>query len=410
MFGRSKFCWLMVMALVLTANLVQAEETWQNMFDQAMQQAHGGQHEQAVASFDALLKKFPNDADGLLGRGRVLAWLKRYPDAEKDLQQVVKDHPDYGDAWSALADLYRWWGKTDQSLAACDAWIALEPENPAPRISRARTRMAARHFPEARNDLTDATQLGGDPAVINPLLLGLDRVPAATDWEARLWYQNEQLTDRPDANGNRIRVHLQRRLPQGSVALGYKGLDRFENKDHGVFVDFYQDLWQRAYGNFRFEIAADPLVMPKTDTFAGIYQGFSTRWEVMASGRHLVYDGQSTNIYQMGLGFFPGPWYLRLQGYIVPRDSGDGHGIITGARRYLGEVDNYAEVSVVRFKEFQALNSGPVGTGDEGWTINLHVQIWLWKNWGLGGGYVYSTPDNESPETHILRLGVSWRD
>jgi len=398
-----------MLVFMLFSSPATADNSWKAMFDRAQNLAHSEQFEQAIAAFDDLLEKYPNDADALLARGRVLAWSKQYSAAETDLQKVVHDHPDYADAWSALADLYRWWLRPEDSALASEHWVTLEPLNPAARISLAKAHIVGRKFPEARSNLSTARDLNGDPSIINPLLLSLDRVPTATVWESRLWYQNESVSGRPDSDGNRVRLHLQRRLPKGSVALGLKFLDRFDNQDKGGFLDLYHDLWKRAYGNIRFELANDPLVMPKTDTFAAIYQGVATRWEIMGSMRHLVYDGAATDIYTLGVGMFPGKWYLRLQGYTVPNDNGNGSGLIASARRYLGDVDNYAEVSVVKFKDFQSLEVGPVGAGNQGWSVHFHLQKWLGEIWGLGAGYSYSNPEDEAPDTHMLRAGLFLR-
>ncbi len=398
-----------LLIFMLFNGMALSDDSWKTRFDQAQKIAHSGQYELAITAFDNLLKSFPDDPDILLARGRTKAWAQQFESAETDLQKVVKDHPEYADAWSALADLYRWWLRPADSAQAARQWVTLEPQNPNARIALAKAHIADRKFPEARIDLSKAHGLGADPSIINPLLLSLDRVPSATPWESRLWYQNETVSGRPDSDGHRVRLHLQRRLPQGSVALGIKYLDRFNNQDQGGFIDIYHDLWKRAYGNLRFEIANDPLVMPQTDTFAGIYQGVSTRWEIMGSVRHLVYDGDPTDIYTLGIGFFPGSWYLRLQGYTVPQDEGNGGGIIVAARRYLGDVDNYADVSVVKFKEFQSLEVGPVGTGNEGVSLHLHFQKWLGKRWGLGGGYSYSNTDGDAPDTHLIRAGVFFR-
>lgn len=65
---------------------------------------------EAIQAFSDMLALYPDDPDARLGRGRVLAWEKRYGNAESDLRLVTNRLPTYADAWSALGDLYPWSG------------------------------------------------------------------------------------------------------------------------------------------------------------------------------------------------------------------------------------------------------------------------------------------------------------
>ena len=77
-------------------------------FQAARNLAISGQREAALAAFGALLQRSPGNADVLLGRGRLYAWMGRWPQAEADLTAVTAASPAYADAWSALGDLYLW--------------------------------------------------------------------------------------------------------------------------------------------------------------------------------------------------------------------------------------------------------------------------------------------------------------
>ena len=70
-------------------------------------------------------RRYPDDADALLGRGRVYAWEKRFDEATKDLRILTEKFPNYADAWSALGDLYLWSGRADLALSAYTKWAEL---------------------------------------------------------------------------------------------------------------------------------------------------------------------------------------------------------------------------------------------------------------------------------------------
>jgi YaiO family outer membrane protein len=382
-------------------------ETRLSLFDHAHELAHAGDHEAALTAYDSLLAWVPDDPEGRLGRGRVLAWMGKYPLAEKDILFVTTNHPTNADAWSAQADLYRWWQKPEKSLHACNAWLALEPDNPDVYITRARAYMLSREFPNARSDLQTALKMGGDRETINRLLVQLDRVPPATKWEAALWYEYETQHGLPENTGHHLRASIRRRFDRGSITYGLKWLKKFDNHDEGLFVDFYHELWERAYANVRFELAAAPLVMPLTDTYLALYQGFGTRYEVMASFRHMDYNGNVITVSTAGIGMFTGQYYLRTQFYVIPKGEVFGRGLKFSARRYLGIVDNFVEASIVRYRDFQLVDSGYLGFDPSGWILSLHAQKWISKTWGLGLGYELIMSDEPfEPNRKFWRFGL----
>ncbi len=381
--------------------------TREYLFNHANNLAHAGEHEASLVAYDSLLVWFPDDTEGRLGRGRVNAWLGRYKEAEKDILFVTSNYPQDADAWSAQADLYRWWQKPEKSLVACNTWLELEPENPNVFISRARTNMLLRKFPDARSDLRTAQKLSGDDETINRLMVQLDRVPPATKWEAAIWYEWESQRTLPANTGHLIRAHIRKRFNRGSITYGIKWLDKYDNRDEGLFLDFYHELWNRAYTNFRFELAAAPLVMPITDTYLALYQGLGSRYELMVSHRHMDYNGNAINVSTLGAGMFPGQYYLRVQVYVVPKGEVFGHGLMFSARRYLGIVDNYIEVTVIRYKDYQLVDGGYLGFDPQGWILNINAQKWISKTWGLGLGYgLVHSDESLEPNKKYWRFGI----
>ncbi len=378
-----------------------------SLFNNARNLAHSGEHSQAIAAYDSLLKFYPNDAEGHLGRGLVYAWLANYLHAENDILYVTSHHPQNTDAWSAQTNLYRWWQKPEKALAACNSWGKLEPDNPNVYVACGGALMLQRKFPDARKALNKSLALGGNTEIISRLLAQLNRVSPATKWKASLWYEWKTWQDSDNRNGHQIRAQVQKRFDKGSIAYGIKWLDQYDTNDEGLFLDCYYDLWTRAYTNARFELAAAPDVMPLTDSYLAIYQGLGSYYEMMVSHRHMDFSGNAVNLSTIGAGMFPGQYYLRAQVYIVPKGETYGHGMMFSARRYLGIVDNYVEATIIRYKDYQMVDGGYLGVDPQGWILNINAQKWISKTWGLGLGYGLVLSDESlEPNKNFWRLGL----
>ena len=95
----------------------------------ARQLLQSGQAQQAALAYSALIERSPGDPDHWLGRGLAHARQSQWAAAMADLEKAVSLAPGYADAWSALADVYRW---NDQAAAAADAYgrlAALRPDD-----------------------------------------------------------------------------------------------------------------------------------------------------------------------------------------------------------------------------------------------------------------------------------------
>lgn len=86
-----------------------------------------GDLEAATAALEAYDARFGLDADGRYRLAELYVWTGREPDARRQLEALVADHPDRADAWGLLGDVYRY---ADERGAARDAYtraLALEP-------------------------------------------------------------------------------------------------------------------------------------------------------------------------------------------------------------------------------------------------------------------------------------------
>jgi phosphoglycerol transferase MdoB-like AlkP superfamily enzyme len=104
--------------------------TYDEVFLQAREFAFNNEREKARLLCNYILNEFPNYADVRTLKGRTLAWDKQYEKAEKELKEVVKRTPYYGDSYLALMDLYWWTSRDDKGIIMGKLGLKNEVQDP----------------------------------------------------------------------------------------------------------------------------------------------------------------------------------------------------------------------------------------------------------------------------------------
>lgn len=360
----------------------QDSSSYQAWFGYARALAFAGEHEAAVDAATELLRRFPDDPDGLLLRGRVLAWLEHFEAAEADLLKVTALTPGYTDAWSALADLYRWWGKPEMAGEAAEKEVEAAPESPKAWLDLARARMARRAYPEAREALAAARKFGADPAEVDRFLAQLARVPSPTLYELAVSLDMESISYRSTMVLTPLAA-VKRQWQRGSLILGAQVLDATETGNRPDLVaEGYLDLWRGAYGNLRVIAPMKRKAPLDLDAGVEVFQSVAGRFEAIAGWRQLAFGATRVNIGTVGGGAYLGRWYLRAR-LLLSRAPGS-HGIagVFAARRYVGSVDDYLDATLYLDRDIQNLTWGGQAT-TSGWTVLLRGQKQVDRRNGL---------------------------
>lgn len=381
-----------------------AVESFDQQFQAARTLATSDQREAALRAYDALLSRSPGNADVLLGRGRLYAWMGKWPEAEADLGAVTASSPTYADAWSALGDMYLWSDRPAQAAKAYGEWLAQAPANdPAPLIARGRAFRAARDYPAARIDFeaagargADAGQIGAyllsiTPPGLNPRALAPDVVgPAGFPWSASLgadWTAFSPL--RPD--WYEYTLSVRRHFVRGSLAFEALGARRFNLDDHAWALDSYVDLWHRAYANLRYQRGPRADLFPGNAWRAEVFQGAGRGWELSGSYDRLAFSGAATDIYGVGVGKYVGNWYARWRHLYIPgsRSSSNSDRVLV-RYYYAGDADNYAEFTAGIGSSNVSSSGLPVAAGGtHSWSTSAAFVRFINPRLGckIGAGY-----------------------
>jgi YaiO family outer membrane protein len=365
-------------------------------FDEQFQTARGlaiaGEREAALSAYSALLQQSPGNADVLLGRGRLYAWMGRWGEAETDLVAATAAAPGYADAWSALGDLYLWSDRPALAVQAYGRWLALaSPLDPAPLIARARALRASGELAAARADFEAAGARGADPVQIQDYLRSLAPRAPAPDvygpagfaWSASLGADWTAFSpQRADWSDYTLSVRHHFRL--GSLALEALGADRFSSSDHAWALDGYVDLWSRAYANLRYQRSPQGDLFPQTSWRAELFQGVGHGWELSGSYDRLDFSSSGVDLYGLGIGKYVGNWYLRLRHLYVPGNGGSSNSDRLLARYYYkGDADNYLELVVGAGRSDVSLSSAP-GLSGQGHSRSASFALVKFLNPRLG--------------------------
>lgn len=383
-------------------------DSYKALFGLAKALAISGNHQEAIEAYINLLTKYDKDADGLLGRGRVYAWMGKFNKSENDIQTVVKNHPSYADAWSALGDMYRWSEQQKNSINAYSKWIELEPDRPEPYIARARVLMDNRQFSEARSDLTIARGNGGDKYQIDGIIRLLNRIPSAMLWEPSISHELQTFTPDRDSWNTTI-LSVKRKLAKGSIAIGGFKTERFSIGDESVFFDGYYELWSRAYGNFRFDKGLNPNIIAKQIYRIEVFQSVGDGWELSANFRQMEFTYSKVDIYGLSFAKYFGKWYLRENSMIIPKDGKLGYTNSVSIRRYLSTIDNFLEIGFGHGQEeilLRASSNPHKLTRD---FISIRFQHFLSDNFGISIASSYNDEEG-APIRRVFQFSLILRN
>lgn len=371
-------------------------------FLEARDLAMHGQRDAAIAAYTRLLAVSPGNADVLLGRGRVYAWMGNWPAAQADLTAATEAAPTYADAWSGLGDMYLWSGRQQQAVQVYSRWSALAPGDPAPLLARGRAQRSAGNLAAARADFVAALQRGADPAQVKDYLASLDlqaaqgggKPPEAVREDHYLWSASLGVDYTEFASGGFHWIDtvasIRRQFDAGSLGFEALTAERFGSLDSAWALDAYANLWPRAYVNLRFQEGTDAVLFPRTRWRAELFQGVGRGWELSASYDRLDYS-TPVELLGAGVGRYLGNWYVRWRHLYVPgttaSPSTSNSDRVIVRDYFAGDADNYVEVAA-GVGRTDAPNGFVVGSGaaSHGWSASAALVKFLTRRFGFKVG------------------------
>lgn len=139
---------------LLAHKALSTDERQHAMKGLALALAWSGQHDAAIIVYDNILAEDPGSVSALIGRGRVLTWQRRYPVAQRDLNQALSADPRSAEARRALADAQSLAGHHREALATLEPLAGMNDFETLKLIGR--TQLWAGRYAQAKASLDRA--------------------------------------------------------------------------------------------------------------------------------------------------------------------------------------------------------------------------------------------------------------
>jgi YaiO family outer membrane protein len=343
-----------------------------------------------VEASTALIQQYPNDPDHWVRRGLAQARQNLWIPAAQDLEKAVSLAPGYADAWSALADVYRW---SDRPAAAANAYARLallRPEDVQVKVMHARSLAAVAELEAAQLAQQQARVLIANKEVTPtsaeaPRQGGLspEMLNQVTPSDAYKWALSGGLysSSSGSSTAHENSLVLRRYGELGSIAVERLSLRRFGYNDTAWAVDAYPRLWQGAYANLRYQYAESSALYPLRSWRAELYQNISGGWELAAS-RDFLGFGSGVRIDGVSAGKYWGNFFARWRHQRVQSDSSSGQGDRVFVRHYYqGDADHYVEANASRGRsdDFSSASINTSSSNSYGVVLNHFVS----REWGF---------------------------
>lgn len=334
---------------------------------EARKLATTGHRPEALEMLNKRLAEKPTDSDARTLRGVILSWEGRYDEARSDLENVLAQHRDHGDALPALINVEMWSDHPARAEELARDTLRRHPTDPDLLLARARALKSLNRNREALDVIGRLLDIdpGNQKAMQMKLDLGdsLRRFTASfdhsTEWfsDGRTPWQEEQ-------------IQLNRQTPIGSIIARFDRANRFSLTSQMVELDAYPHIRRGTYAYLNVGYSPDANLYPQTRFGADLFQSLGHGYEVTGGLRQLHFGG-SVRIYTAALTKYYGDWMFTARTYLTPGVVGTSRSGQFQVRRYLGSGTDYVTVrlgygsspsEITELTDIQILNSQSFAT------------------------------------------------
>lgn len=216
---------------------------------------------------------------------------------------------------------------------------------------------------------------------------GAAQEPPPYAWESafRMEIQDFTVDSVPWSTWFEATAGVKRVLDRGSIRFEVANSRRFDAWDAAVAGDVWWQLWERAYGNARLEVAPDAAGRAELDLQAALYQGLDPAWEVGVAWRrqHFASDVDVDALTLTAARYLDAA-YLRGGVTLSGRDGIEGAAVDGTARWYFQPPEDLVEIGAQWGETPEFLGAGPVVGFDQGGHGHARIQMFPWPFVGFG--------------------------
>jgi YaiO family outer membrane protein len=266
-----------------------------------------------------------------VARSRVLAYAKRFGEAEAEARRALADDPAAVDAYLALGDFLAWQEKFPEAMAAFEQARGLTPQAPEPWLGIAKLRLWQEDLKGATEAYEAALRLDPDNVDAKEGLAKVAAIPPLRRFRLDLGFLYESLSQGLSdwhSEAARLSVRLGRKT---RVLVGVEQFHRFDFDDTQVSGGIVQSLPAdiTVYASYTHGFDAQVVARDAVEVEAGYRL---TPWATAyVAYRHMEYvGGVSADVFTPGLELTWAPWATLRARYYYSKAS-DGGGGSAGA-------------------------------------------------------------------------------
>lgn len=335
------------------------------------------QWEEAEKDFLAATAAAPDYADVWSSLADIYMWTDRPAKAVAVYDRLIAKKPNDAALYLARAKAYR------------------DASQPGPARADIAQAVNLGGDPQAIAALRESMQ----PAVTALALAAPGAVaPAGFDWQASLSGSVTRV-DPGSRHWNDQTLSVRRYWDRGSLAFETLRAHRFDEHDYAWALDGYANLWSGAYANVRYQQAPAQRLFPHRSWRAEVYQSVGGGWELSASDDTLLFDTR-VDIYGLGIGKYVGNFYLLLRHTAILTATSHGKGDrLLGRYYYRGDGDSYVELahSSGRSDDTLSLVGGRTHSG----ASSVNWVHYVTPRWGFKLGASYSRESTGGTEKGV---------
>ena len=290
------------------------------VYQDARALAVSGKRKQAITRCQKALKQCPDCHDLRVLLGQVLSWEKHYPEAKRQLAQVLAAKPAYHEARTALINVAMWSRANQEALALIQEGLKIAPRHAEYWYQRAVIFDSLGKSRPALIAMLKALALSPE----DKRFLALHQRLTQKDplWKITTGFSVENF-DKTFETWFTRSFSVSSKTSIGTISVFTNHARRFGDVGTQAGFSWYPKLGQNIYG-FTEAAWADESFFPRASYGLEVYSGrVAPSAEVSLGLRHLRFASSKTTFYTLGWSQFIRDWTLGYRTFYTPKSAGD---------------------------------------------------------------------------------------
>jgi len=329
-----QFVGKLVICLALAACMAKPAAADDDVVAHARQLAYSGKEHRAEAL--TLLKQHldqePDDNEARVLYGTVLSWEGRYDESRTQLNMVLANRPNHGDALPALINVEFWSGHPENAESLARNALTREPDKINLLLLDAKALIRMNRSADALRVLNHALAL--DPNNRDARRMRRELTVSNLKREVYINHSYDWFSD--GRNGQlETTLSFSNPTPVGSVLTRLNRADRYGEVDYQPEIDFYPHFRSGTYADFNVGYSVHGSLYPSYKVGGDLFQSIPHGFELSGGYRRMDFS-TGVDVYTFAVAKYYGNFLFTGRGFVVPGSPGTSGTALLTARYFIG--------------------------------------------------------------------------